>query len=185
LPEQETQLSDEVMPELAMYWTNAPDFIVAGTPAGSGTPTSAVPTHADMDIMLGTLHASEEDMIEASTTVVNQYEKTKALFLADKDWVYGQQAEMEGPVMGPPTTPNQTFSWQDGILPDPIQQQATEFANGSGSDLGINAIQTEVLRSVADSMALLGQFIVCINNAGAAYAGADAASFFPSGDTNQ
>ena len=173
---------DEIMPELAMYWPSAQDFIVADTPAGGAAPTSAVPTHADMDIMLGTLHAAEEDMIEASTTIVNQYERTKALFVADKDWVYGQQAEMEGPVMGPPTTPGQTFTWQDGILPDPIQQQAVDFANGTGDQLGINATQEEVLRSVADSMALLGQFIVCINNAGAAYAGADAASFFPSGD---
>lgn len=182
----ETLLSDEATPELAMYWTSAPPYIPSSASGGSSDITvdylnSTTPL-ADMHIGLSSIHAAESAMIEASTTIVNQYEKTKALFLADKDWAYGQQAETLTSMPSVSGTGASFPGHKTSVSADPIQKQAKAFADGSDGNPGINEIQAEVLRSIANSMALLGEFIVCLNNAGQAYASADFASALPSGD---
>jgi hypothetical protein len=169
-----------------MYWTSAPPYLA--TPPSGPTPDASVDylhssmALADMHIGLSSIHSAESDMIESSTTIVNQYEKTKALFLADKDWAYGQLAEALTSMPSVSGTGASFPGDKTSVSADPIQKQARAFADGSDGNPGINEIQAQVLRSVADTMALLGEFIVCLNNAGKAYASADFASIFPGGD---
>ena len=64
----------------------------------------------------------------------------------------------------------------------PIQTRAKAFADGSDGDPDINEIQAEVLRGIANSPALLGEFIARLHNAGQAHASTAFASDFPGRD---
>jgi len=68
------------------------------------------------------------------------------------------------------------------VSADPIQTQAKAFADGSDGDPDINEIQAEVLRGIANSPALLGEFIVRLHNAGQVCASTVFASDFPGRD---
>ena len=172
---------DLELPTLTMYWRDAPDFVVSVMPSGAGDGNgNASPVPNDINVMLGTVRAAEEDILQAASTIVDRYTSLKGTFEGEKDWVYGQQAEMMGPKMVQGFTPNSPTTFELGIIPDPVQQMAVHFADGSDGNPGINDIQAETLKGIADCMALVGEFVVAVQNSGLAYAGADYASVFPS-----
>lgn len=124
----------------------------------------------------------EETLITSASAIVNQYTTLKTLFLADKDWVYGQTATVQGPTNGSvpdPTSKNGSPQLQYGTSNDPIHDVAIAFANGDGSHPGINELQQQTLLSIANGMGMLGEFIAAVNNAGQAYASADFNSIVP------
>lgn len=176
-------MSDIPLPELAMAWTSAPNIIPQaespGGSGGSGGGSADAAPHADLLIDLGSLRAGEQSILSSSSTTVDQYEQTKSLFLADKDWVYGQQATRQAAVDVGFNNSGGTQNLQLQTVPDFIAPTAQAFADGSNGQPGINAAQEQVLQSVGNVMAMVGEFVAAMNDAGEAYGIADVNSNFP------
>jgi hypothetical protein len=121
--------SDLEDPELAMYWTTAPDFTPeasAGTPSTSTTPPG---DHQEFAVNLATLRGTENSMLSASSEIVTSYESLKALVATDESWVFGQQATVTTMVNGG----GYYDAWSEETEGDPIAPQAVAFANGDGT----------------------------------------------------
>jgi hypothetical protein len=168
------------VPEIAMYWTSAPPFIPQAQPSGSGAaPAGDVAIHSNIVVGLGTLRDAEQRVLEAFANVVTAYDNVKALYLSVKDYAYGQQATMETDVFEGSTAGFD--QWQHETLASPIQEYARSFADGDGTqdNPGANLAQAETLTGIAGVAVTAGEFVVAVNNAGAAYGSADNASLFP------
>ncbi len=175
-------MGDLPLPDLQIVWTAAPNFIPQaadlGAASGSGTGADAA-AHADLTIDLGSLREAEESILAASGPAVTQFEDTKALFLADKDWAYGQQSTREAAVDVGFNNSGGTANLQLKSVPDFIAPTAQAFADGSDGKPGINEAQEQVLQSVGNVMAMVGEFLAAMNDAGEAYGIADVHSYFP------
>lgn len=171
-------------PAVSMYWTSAPDFNPAGSPpsSGSGSSSTTPGAHGEISVQLGTLRSAENGLLGASSAIVSGYNSLKSLFEADKDWVYGQQATITTMVNGG----DYYDAWSQETEADPIAPTAATFAYGDGTSAnpGMNAVQEYALQSIGNVMGTVGEFIVAINNAGAAYAESDQSSQMPSGTSS-
>jgi hypothetical protein len=166
-------------PTLSMYWTSAPDFAMDSSTSASGGQSQATPgTHSALSVQLGTLRAAENGLLGASSAIVDGYTSLKSLFEADKDWVFGQHATVTTMTNGG----GYYDTWSQETKSDPIAATALQFANGDGTaaNPGMNAVQEYALQVIGNVMGTVGEFIVAINNAGAAYAEADSKSVMPS-----
>lgn len=72
-----------------------------------------------------------------------------------------------------------TQNLQLQTVPDFIAPTAQAFADGSNGQPGINAAQEQVLQSVGNVMAMVGEFVAAMSDAGEAYGIADVNSNFP------
>jgi hypothetical protein len=175
-------VAGSALPELSMYWTNAPNIQPLPHPS-SGSPGAAAPIrNAPVSLNFQELRGAEQTLITSSSAIVTAYETLKALYLADKDTVYGQSATVDGTVTGPPANSGSGQGTPEAaVVNDPIQQSALTFANGDGTaqNPGINAVQESVLLGIANSMAIVGEFIAAMNMAAESYCNADFSSILP------
>ena len=170
-----SNLSD---PTLTMYWTTAPDFTPTSAPPGPNDGAVVNPNeHQALSVQLGSVRSAENGMLGASSQIVDAYTNLKSLFEADKDWVYGQQAQVTQMVNGG----GYYDTWSEVTVGDPINDTAVKFANGDGTpgNPGMNAVQEYALQVIGNVMGTVGEFIAAMNAAGAAYAQADASSMLP------
>jgi hypothetical protein len=167
------------VPDLAMAWTptTAPPFISAGTGGGSGSSSSDVTPSPDFSIDLEGLGDAQNQMLNASSTVVNAYEALKQQFESVQSTVFGQQAQTT--TQSSSDSSSGYDSWNTTTSPDSIQQAAQTFANGQNGQPGMNDIQAYALEQIGNAMAAVGQFIVLMNTAGISYATADTNSALP------
>jgi hypothetical protein len=169
-------------PDLSMYWAIAPDIIPTAdlAPPGNGSDgqSQSAQGPSAVGIYFDSIRGSEQNMLDASATIVNAYEDLKSHFESVKDTVFGQQATVK--------QYENTDDSSDGVTtknsvtaPDPIQSTAQKFANGSDGNPGMNAVQTYALEQIGDAMAIVGEFIATMNAAARQYAEADVQSFMP------
>jgi hypothetical protein len=181
--------SNAAVPDLAMVWGAAPSYAPSGS-GGSNSNGPAAPTADDLSIDLGSLRDGENQMLSASSVVVDAYENLKQQFESVKDTVFGQQAQDTGIGVAPGDA-QATAGGADGeasygqqTTPDPIQSAAVAFANGQNGQPGMNDIQAYALQQIGDAMALVGEFVALMNAAGVNYAETDANSALPSADAS-
>ena len=179
-------MADTDLPELAMYWTYAPNILPVAQPAQTtGGGDSPPVRNSPMMVNFRSIRDTEQTLITSASAIVTAYESLKSTFLADKDTVYGQQSTMLGNVptnssLSDTTTP----APEQSVVDDPIQQYAQTFADGDGSTAnpGMNPVQESALLAIANGMAVVGEFIAAMHNAAETYCNADFASILPGPD---
>jgi hypothetical protein len=182
--------ANAAVPDLAMVWGTAPSYAPSGS-GGSNSNGPAAPVADDLSIDLGSLRDSENQMLSASSAVVDAYENLKQQFESVKDTVFGQQAQDTGVGLANGGDGQATAGGADGeasynqqTTPDPIQPAAVAFANGQNGQPGMNDIQAYALQEIGNAMALVGEFIALMNASGVNYAETDANSALPSADAS-
>jgi hypothetical protein len=182
---------DPAVPELKVIYGTAPPFVPSGSGSSGSDSGSTPPSASTTKIDSGTLMTAQNNMLASCEDIVNGYEQVKGDFEGVKDTVFGQQATYsdtlptpsQGGIGGSPSSDGfMLFTWSD-----PIQQNAQDFANGTGGQPGMNDLQAFALQQIGNAMALVGEFLALMNQAGSKYASADESSFAPAppADTNQ
>jgi hypothetical protein len=174
--------TNAAVPDLAMVWGTAPPFTPSPSGGSASSNGSSAPVAGDLSIDLGSLRDGEDQMLGASSTVVDAYENLKQLFESGKNTVFGQQAKDSTQThqgSGGGYVNNGTQTWQTTTTNDPIQGAAQAFADGQNGQPGMNDVQAYALQQVANAMALVGEFIALMNAAGDNYSQTDASSALP------
>ncbi|WP_405745974.1 hypothetical protein OG422_25375 [Streptomyces sp. NBC_01525] len=178
-------------PTLSMLWLN-PETITTELPktdgGGGEKKATKAPTHPALTVNIGGLADSMELLRTSSTDLVTQYESLKTLVLAAdaSHTVFGEQATYTDNI--PKPRPNQyvdrrnphepTFFDPDEfgpiIKPDPGVRQAAEKFGPV-----MYPAMKNVLMECANSIELVGRYMVLMDRAGTYYAHADHSSAFP------
>ncbi|MFD9811697.1 hypothetical protein [Streptomyces sp. NPDC059080] len=179
-----------VPPTLSMLWLT-PETITTEMPkteGGGGEKTvTKAPTHPALTVNIGGLADSMELLRTSSSDLVTQYENLKTLVLAAdaSHTVFGEQATYKDNI--PKPRPNQyvdrrnphepTFFEPDTgpiIKEDPgVRQAAEKFGPVMYPSM------KNVLMECANSIELVGRYMVLMDRAGTYYAHADHSSAFP------
>jgi hypothetical protein len=171
------------VPGILVEWGSVPD--ITPTPpstssSSSGTDSSSppAPTFPSFTIDLAAVRSAEGLVLTSVRSLAMFYNSTVQNFMDVKDTVYGQDATYLAEQRnedGDHSAP--TFVQ----TPDPLQQQAQEFANGGtkNTPIGINAYQEYLFSQIANAVLVVGQYLDLVNAAADAYAQSDAYSALP------
>ncbi|MGW7576440.1 hypothetical protein [Streptomyces sp. NPDC054765] len=156
------------VPDVHVAWGSAP-AVVADTSTGTDT-GSTPPVHQPLTVDIGSIKAFEQTLLSGGTIMVDAYEDLKSLVTASQD-IFGQDATVTTTFIG-----NSEYGMNTGMTTttaSDIQDAAKQFA------AAIFPAEENTLKSVADSLEMLGQLIAAYNMAAQAYATADYKSAFP------
>lgn len=122
-------------------------------------------------------------MLSASGEMVAEFDLLKGLFLNRRDTVFGQQTvdvqmQETGSSAGDDT-------WNQVTTPDPMQQSAQQFADGTNGQPGMNDMQAYLLQQIGDAMSAVGQYLAVLMMAADGYAQADFNSVVPPVETTK
>lgn len=175
------------IPDLAVVWNSVPDVVPkAATSTGSGSGSGSTPKEPvskDFSVDFGGIRALEGAVLDSAREMVAEFDLLKGLFLNVKDTVFGQQAvDVQMQETGSPAGDD---TWNQVTTPDPVQQTAQQFANGTNGQPGMNDMQAYMLQQIGDAMSAVGQYIAVLSMAADAYASADFNSVLPPVETTK
>jgi hypothetical protein len=172
------------IPDLTVIWDKVPDIVPSASGSGSGSQKNdspKPPVSKDFSVDLGGIRALEGVLLDASREMVAEFDLLKGLFLNRRDTVFGQQAvDVQMQENGSPAGDD---TWSQVTSPDPIQQAAQQFADGTNGQPGMNDMQAYLLQQIGDAMSMVGQYIAVLSMAANAYAQADFNSVLPPVET--
>lgn len=173
------------IPDLTMLWDSVPDIVpTAASGSGSGkSSTPKEPVSKDFSVDLGGIRALAGAVLSASGEMVAEFDLLKGLFLNRRDTVFGQQTvdvqmQETGSSAGDDT-------WNQVTTPDPMQQSAQQFADGTNGQPGMNDMQAYLLQQIGDAMSAVGQYLAVLMMAADGYAQADFNSVVPPVETTK
>ena len=171
--------TDVPTPTLNQIWSTAPkipgDMVGASNSSdgSSGNKNQPPPAHQPFGVYTGQIEDLENTLLSATQTRVDNYNNLKDYANSTKSWIF--------------TMPGQTYTIHKSVpqgarpggAPNTVPVQSSTDPNPDTTSQ-MSDISDNLLKGVADTLELVGQYIALLDNAAQIYGKADMSSKLPS-----